>query len=58
MAKAYECDVCGTLFKRKGASDAAVVVYYHGYGEERKDLCPKCQKELETWLKGKESRKV
>lgn len=53
MANAYECDVCGDLFKRKCTPDVAVVVYHHGYSEERKDLCPKCQKELETWLKGR-----
>ena len=54
MAKAYECDVCGGLFKRECVPDVAVVVYYHGYGETRKDLCPECQKELENWLKGRD----
>jgi hypothetical protein len=56
MASAYECDVCGNLFKRESVPDIAVIVYHHGYGETRKDLCPKCQAELETWLKGKEGR--
>lgn len=57
MANAYECDVCGDLFKRKSIPDVVVVVYHHNYGETRKDLCPKCQKELEDWLKGKEGKK-
>ena len=54
MALAHECDVCGTLFKRESVPDIGVIVYHHGYGETRKDLCPKCQKELENWLKGKD----
>lgn len=56
MANAYECDVCGDLFRRECVPDIAVVVYYHGYGEMRKDLCPKCQKELESWLKERKKR--
>ena len=57
MANAYKCDVCGDLFERESVPDIAVVVYHHGYGEMRKDLCHKCQKELEDWLNQKEKKK-
>lgn len=56
MAKAYECDVCGVLFKREKAPDITIVVR-HDYEERHKDLCPECQTELENWLKEKEKRK-
>lgn len=53
---AFKCDVCGDLFTRECVPDVKVVVYHHGYGEFRQELCPKCQKELETWLKGKKRK--
>ena len=58
MAAAWKCDVCGDLFERELVPDVRVVVYKHGYGDFRKDLCPKCQAELEDWLnKRKEEKK-
>ena len=57
MANAYKCDVCGKLFTRDCVPDITIHRYYHGYGAERYDLCPDCQKELETWLnQGKENK--
>ena len=56
MANAYKCDVCGDLFTRECVPDVRVVIYRHGYGEFRQDLCPKCQKELEDWLNQKEKK--
>ena len=51
MAKAYECDVCGNLFKRE---PNVKIVDYHG---NAKELCPECQKELENWIKGKKGKR-
>ena len=51
MANAYKCDVCGTLYIRNYVPDITVQHYHHGYGEDRYDLCPKCQEKLERWLK-------
>ena len=57
MANADKCDVCGKLFTRDCVPDITIHRYYHGYGAERYDLCPDCQKELETWLnQGKEKK--
>lgn len=53
MANAYKCDVCGHLYVRSYVPDITIKHYRHGYGEDRYDLCPKCQEELETWLKQK-----
>ena len=57
MAKAYECDVCGDFFKRNDTPDIAIVVYHYGHGDMRQDLCPKCQEELENWLKEKKGKR-
>jgi hypothetical protein len=55
MANAYKCDVCGKLYTRACVPDITINHYHHGYGSDRYDLCPDCQKELETWLnQGKE----
>lgn len=60
MANAYKCDVCGNLYTRECIPDIVIHHYrdYHnGYGPDRYDLCPDCQKELETWLnQGKEKK--
>ena len=50
MAQAYKCDICGALFTREVVPDIRVIIYKHGYGELRQDLCPKCQKKLEDWV--------
>ena len=58
MATAWKCDVCGALFEREIVPDVRVVVYIHGYGDDvRKDLCPKCQQELEDWLSQRKDKK-
>ena len=50
---ALKCDRCGKLFEREYVPDITVHKYTHCYGEDRFDLCPDCQKELERWLKFK-----
>lgn len=47
---AYKCDRCGALYERATVPDITVMKYNHGYGNERKDLCPNCQAALEQWL--------
>ena len=51
MANAYKCDVCGNLFTRECVPDITIQHYRKYYGEDRYDLCPKCQEKLETLLK-------
>lgn len=48
--KAYKCDICGALFERAVVPDIRLVKFMFGYGEERLDLCPDCQKKLEDWM--------
>lgn len=54
MAKAYKCDRCGNFFEKdKFVSPIMVCKEYHilSYLEqERYDLCPECQKELEAFV--------
>lgn len=48
---AYKCNRCGALYESATVPDITIKEYYHGYGEERKNLCPLCQAELIKWLK-------
>jgi len=50
---AKECDRCNTLYKPECNPDIRINIYRHPYGDSWIDLCPKCQKELEEWLKKK-----
>ena len=54
MAKAYECDACGDLFK---TGKVLEVFMRYDCRETHWDFCPNCQKEFENWLKRKEGRK-
>lgn len=47
---AYECDRCGTLFKRDSVPKKSVTIDRRPWDFQRLDLCPKCQEELENWL--------
>ena len=51
--RANKCDRCNKLFERACVPDITIRHYYHGYGEDRLDLCQECQQELEKWLKEK-----
>lgn len=49
---ARQCDVCKSLYTvNLYAPDIRISIYTHPYGDRWVDLCPKCQKALETWLK-------
>lgn len=47
---AYECDRCGTLFKRECMPKTTIAIEEGLWGFHHLDLCPKCQEELENWL--------
>ncbi len=54
MAKAYKCDRCGEYFetqrKSVGNFDIHEIIAEGGlYADDKKDLCPVCQKELAEW---------
>jgi hypothetical protein len=55
MAKAYKCDVCGKYYECTRHFQLAISRCAHI--DISYDLCPDCQKELETWLnQGKEKK--
>ena len=47
---AKKCDVCETLYEQRCMPDIQIAVYIHPQGEERVDLCPKCQEKLEKLI--------
>lgn len=49
---AYECDRCGTMFKRECLPETIIAIDQHPNGYQHLDLCPKCQEELENWING------
>ena len=49
---AKKCDVCGALYEEKCTQDIRINIYTHPYGDRWVDLCPNCQKKLETFVKG------
>ena len=53
MAFANECDRCGALYKTTVDPKINIVEFTSQNDYCRIDLCPDCQKELETWLKEK-----
>ena len=56
--KTFIRDRCGKLYEiPKAVSNLRLIQYYHPFGDERIELCDKCQKELEIWFKiiGKEN---
>ena len=57
MAVASKCDRCGLLYEQlKAVPNLRLIHYYHPFGDERYDLCPECQKELEEWIKAKQKK--
>ncbi|CDA91727.1 unknown [Ruminococcus sp. CAG:563] len=52
---AYECDRCGTLFKRECMPKTTIAKKKSTVGFYYLDLCPKCQEELENWFDGVQS---
>ena len=55
MACANKCDVCGKYYEC--AIHVQLSIARRGCVEIWHDLCPDCQKELETWLnQGKEKK--
>ena len=57
MAYANKCDVCGKYYE--SAKNVQLTISRHSHLDVSYDLCPDCQKELETWLnQGKEKKRV
>lgn len=51
MSRACKCDRCGNLYEaRMYVPDVSITRYNHPYGEEKLELCDKCQNALELWL--------
>ena len=52
MAKAKECDKCGSLYKCQcDLPIISISVYYPTTGGKEIDLCPECKKAILEWLK-------
>ena len=47
---ANKCDRCGTLYEQECTPDVRINIYIHPYGDQRVDLCPKCQEMLENFI--------
>ena len=55
MACANKCDVCGKYYE--GAMNVQLTISRRSHFDVSYDLCPDCQKELETWLNGRKGNK-
>ena len=56
--KAYKCDRCQKLFEHyqgQGTSDYYNVTRNPNFKDDLVDLCPKCNKKLQKWMKKAES---
>lgn len=53
MALAKQCDRCGAFYQQKVSPNIQIRKYTYQRDYFDIDLCPDCQKKLETWLKEK-----